>query len=81
MLSTITPTFFPRSALDMDMFNDRPLSMLPSLASRPFGSSSFMSPLVTRNDPFRSMRDPFFDMGPSALDVFDPFNAMDRYKN
>jgi HSP20 family molecular chaperone IbpA len=24
------------------------------------------------------MRDPFFDMGPSALDVFDPFNAMDR---
>lgn len=82
MLSQITPSFFPRSALDMDLL-DRPSSML----ARPFANSSLLSAadpfrsLSAAADPFRPLlraADPFFDTTPSALDVFDPFNEMDR---
>jgi HSP20 family molecular chaperone IbpA len=66
MLSQITPSFFPRSALDMDSWN-RPLS---TNIARPLGSAL--------TDPF--LNDPFFTnpLATTSLDLFDPFSDLDR---
>ena len=70
MLSSITPSIFPRS-MDTELW-DRPLNS--SLFNRPFGSS------LSQLDPFgSSVFSP--DFGTTALDLFDPFNEIDRLAN
>jgi HSP20 family molecular chaperone IbpA len=70
MLSSITPSIFPRS-LDTELWN-RPLNS--SLFNRPFGSN------LSLRDPFdSSIFSP--DFGTTALDLFDPFNEIDRLAN
>ena len=65
MLSrTIQPSFFPRSDLDWPS-----QSLLPSI--QPMQPLQPLAPMQTM------LNDPFFST-PSALDVFDPFNELDR---
>jgi len=70
MLSrAIQPSFVPRNPLDTFSYDWPSQSLLPS-TQWPMQSMS-MTPLQSM------MNDPFFS-NPSALDVFDPFNELDR---
>lgn len=66
MLSTIAPTFFPQT--NMDLWGNQGM-MTPSMGMRdPFFDMSLRDPFTDLN-----VNNPF-----SALDFFDPFNEMDR---
>ena len=64
-MSLIQPTIFPRSVMDMDLWN-RPLDMNMNLSP--------LSPV----SPLTKLRDPFDVFGPTSLDLFDPFSELDR---
>ena len=73
-MSLIQPSIFPRSMMDMDLWN-RPLGMNMDLWNRPLGTS--LSPLSPAS-PFSRLNDPFDAFGPTSLDLFDPFSDLDR---
>lgn len=71
MLSrAIQPSYFPRSAMDTSL-NDWPTQNLLLSTQWPMQQ---MQPMQSM------MNDPFFSV-PSSLDVFDPFDELDRMMN